>query len=1558
MKAFSLLILLTIPLFSQIPAFPGAEGFGAHANGGRGGDVYVVTNLNQDGAGSLKYGVDNAPSSGRTIVFAVSGYINIRNGRLRVVRNNITIAGQTAPGDGIGLYDGTMRITGDNCIVRNLRLRHGKGGAGGDCLNVDSSAHDSIIDHVSMQFSTDENISFFNSSLDNFTMQRSLSAWGLESHNAGGLWDLEDGSCIDSLWAHHHTRNPKARPYGLLEWVNNVTFDWGIGFIMGDSQTPAPWKANVIGSYFLSPPSYTDNYALEKATVDRHGNPNFSLYLDDCLHDADGDNLIDGTDKGYAIVRGSEFSPGDPSGANRYLKSATPFPGASGNIAVSVTDPKTAFKKVISDAGAVRLSANYSGPLRDEVDTILFNNVVNQVHSRISRESDLPVANNGFGTLTSTAPPIDTDLDGMPDYWERALGFSTITQNHNTVFGSTAGTFFPAGTPTGYTHLEEYLHFKSLPHATMEKNTAGQTSTFTVDLSRYTSGFTASPNFVISNLSNGTVQKSGSSVTFTPTVNYSGRAGFDFTVTDSEGSSWTRRFAILVTVNTQPRDIIWKGGGGNAWNTSTQNWETNAGSPTAFSDGDNTLFDDQGNAASPVTLAANRSANSLTVTGSKNYTFSGAGDLSVIETFTKSSDTTLTLNTTVTTGGGTFLNGGETIINDGANILGGDLKFTGGSTFTDNTPSYYTLSPNLIVDEGAVGNINLSNRIDIDGSFSGGGTFNIDSPSTLGFEGRAYLRGTSAGCTGFVNLSGGATSPGNGGRIVFSDNPGDFNGFPNARLNLAGIDLFNGNNSGGNTYGIGTLSGDSSSRLRGAYLGGTTTWQVGSLNEDSEFAGLILDGTSGITALDKNGTGTLTLSGNNSYTGSTAIHDGELRVTGSLGNTDNFVGAGATLSGSGQVARLLTAQDDSTISPGDIPGEAGTMTTTNGFELKGATMEFDLSSNPSSGNDRILNSNGTLTFRNTGFGPAHFDFNLIDGSLSQGTYTLVSGGSGTSAPGSPSFTHNLPTNTRQNFSLQRSGGGSVTPGYIRLQVSGTSSDLTWTGSTSIWNLNNTTPWSGGAGGDNKFYNLDRAHFTDTAGNKNIILSGSFEPQSVTVSANTGTYNLLGSGTLTGNTQLIKSGNGTLQLSGSTAHGYDGGTLISGGTIQLANSTVGLGTGDITLSGGTLALPSSATFLDNSILVTGDSAISSSYGGNSTIADAFDATFSSLGSPLVDLSGVAGIISLKGSMSDFSGTLDFGGSSGMLRLNSGSLASQDVNFGSPQCHFDLGDAGATLTNRNGDKTIDLGALSGGSGTHLNGRQSGSGNTATTYKIGHLNLDTCFDGTISNGGDLGGLNLVKVGTGSLCLGGTSSITGSLNIESGTLATPGSLTLSGVSEVASGATLDLDGGTLATDTLTIATGGTLTGPGTIDGDLTNNGTIHCATGNLSITGSVVNDGTIVISGNANLTANGEFTNNGLFDMLTASGPLPRNLINNGIVIDASGLDLTSSGFVGNDFQLEIQTYSVYRYQLQWSSTMEPDDWHNVGTSKPGNNAVQTFTHFDALSEGPRFYRIRIEP
>ena len=124
---------------AQIPAFPGAEGYGAYAKGGRGGDVYIVTNLKSSGAGSFCQGITTVPAAGRTIVFAVSGHIRLAGGiKTRITGSKVTIAGQTAPGDGVLLRDGTLRISGDDIIMRHLRFRHGKNGSGGDCINLDT----------------------------------------------------------------------------------------------------------------------------------------------------------------------------------------------------------------------------------------------------------------------------------------------------------------------------------------------------------------------------------------------------------------------------------------------------------------------------------------------------------------------------------------------------------------------------------------------------------------------------------------------------------------------------------------------------------------------------------------------------------------------------------------------------------------------------------------------------------------------------------------------------------------------------------------------------------------------------------------------------------------------------------------------------------------------------------------------------------------------------------------------------------------------------------------------------------------------------------------------------------------------------------------------------------------------------------------------------------------------------------------------------------------------------------------------------------------------------
>ncbi len=586
------LFSLAVAARAQIPAFPGAEGFGAYATGGRGGDVYTVTNLASSGAGSLNYGIQNAPTSGRTIVFAVSGYIPITNNSdtgdktVRLVQSKITIAGQTAPGDGIGLKDGRILLTGNNQVLRFLRIRHGKYGGAGDCLNLDSSATNSIVDHVSLMFSTDENISFFNSSLDNFTMQYSTSAWGMERHNAGGLWDLQDGSCHHSLWAHHRTRNPKARPNGLLEWINNVTFHWrNEGFIMGDSQSNVNWKANVRGCYFLSIPDHqvgVDNTALSKARIGDNGLPNFGLYLDNCLHDSNNNGLVDGTDKGYSIVAGQPYpAAGTTPGTVSYNKSATPYAGATGSATVNIDPPLVAYKKVLSNSGPLRLDAAYAGALRDELDSLLMTSVENQQSILVAKDSpldanDIPssgeallaqapynITNGGFGTLNSTTAPADADLDGMPNYWESALGWNGSVQDHNTALASSGGivsgtTFFPANTPAGYTRLEEYLHFRAIPHAAINRNSSGTPSTLTVDLRRYVRGFLKAPvTFAFSGISNGSVslQPDGYTAVFTPTLDYSGRARFDFTVTDGDGSSWKQTFGVLVKAAAIPPSV-------------------------------------------------------------------------------------------------------------------------------------------------------------------------------------------------------------------------------------------------------------------------------------------------------------------------------------------------------------------------------------------------------------------------------------------------------------------------------------------------------------------------------------------------------------------------------------------------------------------------------------------------------------------------------------------------------------------------------------------------------------------------------------------------------------------------------------------------------------------------------------------------------------------------------------------------------------------------------------------------------------------------------------------
>ena len=517
------------PATGQLPAFPGAEGFGALASGGRSGDVYHVTTLSGSVTtpGSFAYGLKNAPASGRTIVFDVSGNIPIP-GNLGISQPNLTIAGQTAPGDGVALTGGAFWIEKTNIVVRHMRFRNG---VNADCLDMSSGAVNVILDHCDTLFSTDENFSSFGSPPDLMTFQWSANAWGLHPHACGGLWDVNRATAHHTLWAHHQTRDPKARPNGLLDWINNVTYDYTIGFIMGDSTTPADWKANVEGCYFVCPPGNLMKHILSRASLDRYGDPNFSVWMTNCLFDSDGDLVLDGRAATWSDVLGS----------HRVMSNAIP---RTGGLPVTQDPPRLAYKKIVSAAGPLRLDARHPGGLRDEVSTELIRSLLSWRKDAFTNIAQSGASAGGYGTLLSAPAPHDGDRDGMPDFWETTTGANPAADDHKAAVP--AGAFVPAG----YTRLEEYLQFRAMPHATMNRAETNAPSVLEVDLRRYTAGFTNRPPavYTVSNVSTGGVTLAGGTAArFEPPAGFAGRARFDFGVTDGDGDSWTQTFAVLVS---------------------------------------------------------------------------------------------------------------------------------------------------------------------------------------------------------------------------------------------------------------------------------------------------------------------------------------------------------------------------------------------------------------------------------------------------------------------------------------------------------------------------------------------------------------------------------------------------------------------------------------------------------------------------------------------------------------------------------------------------------------------------------------------------------------------------------------------------------------------------------------------------------------------------------------------------------------------------------------------------------------------------------------------------
>lgn len=393
-------------------AFPGAEGFGRLTSGGRGGQVVHVTNLNDSGPGSFR---DAVSQSNRIVVFDVGGVINIDT-RV-VVKKNIYVAGQTAPGGGITIYGNGIAFNGDsgNNIIRYLRVRMGKNGDSGKDAIAISENQNYIFDHVSISWGRDGTLDVNGTGVDNLTFQDTIIAQGINNsnHSTGGLMQSGKWSVIRSLYIDNKTRNPKAR--GTHEFINSVLYNWGTnGYIMGD--TSGVSECNLVGNYFIYGPSSSGGAHITNTT------PTFYVYVADNWVDSNKNGVLDGTlltDYKTATVVGTPFD----------------YPaGVSGKMSA-----RDALEHIVENVGA--------SLVRDAVDEILVSQLLSYgtAGQILNTEDDNGIPGN-VGTVANGTPPTDTDRDGMPDAWEIERGL-----NPN-VADDTGDDDLD-----GYTNIEEYL---------------------------------------------------------------------------------------------------------------------------------------------------------------------------------------------------------------------------------------------------------------------------------------------------------------------------------------------------------------------------------------------------------------------------------------------------------------------------------------------------------------------------------------------------------------------------------------------------------------------------------------------------------------------------------------------------------------------------------------------------------------------------------------------------------------------------------------------------------------------------------------------------------------------------------------------------------------------------------------------------------------------------------------------------------------------------------------------------------------------------------------------
>ncbi|MCU0459494.1 MAG: pectate lyase [Bacteroidales bacterium] len=426
---------------AQPAAFPGAEGYGRYTTGGRGGAVYTVTNLSDSVVkppeGSLRWAL-NKPGP-KTIVFAVSGTIELKR-RLNISKGDVTIAGQTAPGDGICISGETVSVEADNVIIRYIRFRCGNELPGEEPKDALSCIRQKniIIDHCSMSWSVDEAGSFYDN--ENFTLQWSIVSESLYNaghpkgeHGYGGIWGGKGATFHHNLIASHTSRlprfcgaryHPETRETELVDFRNNVVFNWGFNSSYGGELG----QQNMVNNYYKPGP------ATRKGVISRILEPFDSLglwYL--------SGNYMEGNRE--VTANNWKGVEGDYSGVAS-IRSPDPFPIAP----VRTESARRAYKSVLKHAGAIL-------PQRDSHDARITGETRSGVcaygdsYGAATGIIDSQKSAGGWPLLKTYNITADSDGDGMPDRWELKRGLNPGDPDDRNQLAA-----------SGYTMLEEYIN--------------------------------------------------------------------------------------------------------------------------------------------------------------------------------------------------------------------------------------------------------------------------------------------------------------------------------------------------------------------------------------------------------------------------------------------------------------------------------------------------------------------------------------------------------------------------------------------------------------------------------------------------------------------------------------------------------------------------------------------------------------------------------------------------------------------------------------------------------------------------------------------------------------------------------------------------------------------------------------------------------------------------------------------------------------------------------------------------------------------------------------------